>query len=257
MSFLRCHRYRVALLALGMVGCAHRGAYRVPGPLVALGSEVEQSDDSGVVDADVAEPAETQARATPPVRESGRSARRSARATAVGKDVANAAGSFVGKQRLRVDGESYRYDCSGFVCAAYAKADVPVDGNSKALYRMARSAGVLHKRKTPQVGDIAFFDNTYDRDGNGRRDDSLTHVAIVESVDADGTAVLVHVGSKGVKRLAINLRDPSSHQDSAGNEINSYLRSGRSDGGPRLAGELFVAWGSLWAAPQDATADAR
>ena len=38
------------------------------------------------------------------------------------------------------------------------------------MHERARAAGVLHHRRVPEVGDVAFFDDTYDRNGNGRRD---------------------------------------------------------------------------------------
>ena len=42
-----------------------------------------------------------------------------------------------------------------------------------------------------------LFRDTYDRNRNRRRDDDLTHVAIVESVASDGTITLVHKGGEG------------------------------------------------------------
>ena len=107
------------------------------------------------------------------------------RGTRQGRKVAKAAESFIGNRRMVVHGEKQRYDCSGMVCAAHKKAGIPLSGSSKSLYKKAKDYGVSHKRKRPDVGDIAFFDNTWDRNKNGRRDDRLTHVAIVEHVERE------------------------------------------------------------------------
>jgi hypothetical protein len=172
-----------------------------------------------------------------------------------GRRVARAAASFVGKGHLVVDGKRYRWDCSGFVEAAYAKAGLDYEGSSADLYATARAGGLLDKGKTARVGDVAFFDDTYDRNNNGRRDDPLSHVAIVESIDAAGTITLVHHGSKGIVRTHMNLRHPHERTDASGAVINDYLRAAKdSDRGPVLTGELFRAFGSLWE-PADAIAD--
>ena len=172
-----------------------------------------------------------------------------------GDRVARAAASFVGKTRLVVNGERYRWDCSGFVEAAYAKAGLDYEGSSADLYDTARAGGLLDKGRIPRVGDVAFFDDTYDRNKNGRRDDPLSHAAIVEAVDAAGTITLVHHGSKGIVRIHMNLRRPHDRTDASGAVINDYLRAAKdSDRGPVLTAELFRAFGSLWE-PVDAIAD--
>jgi hypothetical protein len=177
------------------------------------------------------------------------------RADHAGDRVARAAASFVGKGKLVVDGRRYRWDCSGFVEAAYAKAGLSYQGSSADLYATARAGGLLEKGKIPRVGDVAFFDDTYDRNRNGRRDDELSHVAIVESIDAVGTITLVHHGSKGIVRIKMNLRRPHDRTDADGNVLNDPLRAAKdSDKGPVLTGELWKAFGSLWE-PADALAE--
>ncbi len=158
--------------------------------------------------------------------------------------LARAAARYIGKTSLRVHGDRYRADCSGFVAAVYAQTGRSLSGSSADLYARAKQAGVLHKRKTPDIGDLAFFDNTYDRNHNGRRDDTLSHVAVVEAIADDGTIILVHYGSKGVARFTMDLRQPRVHVDDDGILRNSYLRSG--GGGDRTAGALFRGFGSLW-----------
>src|SRR5688572_1479747 len=48
----------------------------------------------------------------------------------------------------------YRDDCSGYVCAVYARAGVPLAGNTAGLWSRARELGATHRRKRPQVGDL-------------------------------------------------------------------------------------------------------
>src|SRR5678815_27103 len=73
---------------------------------------------------------------------------RAGRGDETGQRVARAAASFVGKGRLVVDGKRYRWDCSGFVEAAYAKAGLDYEGSSADLYATARAGGLLGKGKT-------------------------------------------------------------------------------------------------------------
>jgi len=163
--------------------------------------------------------------------------------------VAAAAADFVGDKRLQVGAETYRYDCSGLVEASLASVGLEARGSSAMLFEAARDAGVLHRRRLPSPGDIAFFDDTYDRDGNGRLDDPLSHSAVVESVDRDGTVTLIHVGSRGVVRFRMNLRHPEEPAGPDGEPWNDPLRAWKSGDSRRtryLAGELWVGFGSFW-----------
>lgn len=239
------------------VGCAH-GYYLYPGPLGTLGLAPEHQgleegpdDGDGSVWDDIepsSEPTvqgETDGGATG----SAAQAPASAKARKRGGDVAKAAAQYLGAGRLRHDGESYRYDCSGLVMAAHARAGLQLSGSSESMMTMAKRAGVFHKRKRPWVGDVAFFANTYDKNGNGRLDDPITHVAIVVHVDDDGTIGMVHKGSRGVTRFVMNLQHPADHADGSDKEINGYLRARRAGdraGTHYLAGELWIGFGSFW-----------
>lgn len=134
-----------------------------------------------------------------------------------------------------------RDDCSGFVEASLAHAGVPMKGSTRMLWLQARQSGWLHRRRLPEVGDLAFFDDTYDRNDNGIRDDELSHIAIVLAVDADGTIELAHSGtSQGRSRFVMNLLAPHEAFDEDGTRINNALRrAGRSTTRGTLAGELL------------------
>jgi hypothetical protein len=247
--------FALALLtAAATTGCAHRGL-TFPGPLATMGDAPPPYADT-VTEAD-AEPAPERAVASTPAEPPSRRAR--TRGAAKGEQVARTAAKLVGDRSLVVNGERFRYDCSGLVAAAHAGARVALAGSSRDLYELARDEGLLHKHKLPKPGDVAFFDDTYDRNHNRRRDDDLTHVAVVESVSEDGTITLVHKGGKGIARIEMNLKRPHDRRDEDGRELNDYLRaSSDKDGGPTLTGELFRAFASLWATEDGpATADAR
>lgn len=204
----------------------------LPGPLAGLGREPSYDRSAVAV-------AERPSRADP-------------RTPPTPLEIATAAAGFVGARALVVDGERYRWDCSGLVEASLASAGCAFKGSSAMLFEQARDLRVLHRRRKPTPGDIAFFDDTYDRNGNRRLDDPLSHVAVVESIDADGTITLVHVGSAGVVRFLMNLRHPEDRTDKDGRLVNDYLRARKDGDSPRtryLSAELWVGFASFWEAP--------
>ena len=91
----------------------------------------------------------------------------------------------------------------------------------------------------PKPGDVVFFDNTYDRNKNKRLDDSLTHIAIVVSVDTmDGSN-----GSFG-RLWYYRLSNEPGTSDRARvtrrknlEQLSSGNRKGETS--PRMAGRLF------------------
>lgn len=134
-------------------------------------------------------------------------------------------------------------DCSGFVCAASVEAGGRLPSSTQALWELAVAQGAVHRRHRPDPGDLAFFDDTWDRNGNGRLDDPLTHVGVVVGVLADGTVEVAHVSSsKGRSLLRLNLDRPGDASDEEGRVLNDYLRR-RARRDPRatkyLAGELW------------------
>jgi hypothetical protein len=169
------------------------------------------------------------------------------------------AASLVGHTRaFRVAGERFNPDCTGFIQAVYEAEGIPL----RALMRRvapAERSGVVSAFRTvqeqgtifggggewPAPGDLVFWRDTYDRNRNGRADDGLTHVGIVEYV-ADGTVVFVHRGGKGVARGAMNPERPAERRAN-GYVVNSPIRARnpRLPGVPVLAGALFAGYGRL------------
>lgn len=142
----------------------------------------------------------------------------------------------------------FRNDCSGFVMAAYDRAGHPIVGNTRSLWATAKDDKRTHRKKRPDPGDLVFFDDTYDRNGNGKRDDELTHIGVVLAVDDDGTITVAHGGtSKGRTLLYMNLYTPDVRRDPEGAVRNDYLRArrrGESENEKFLAGELFRGFAS-------------
>ena len=167
------------------------------------------------------------------------------------KKLVQAAQSFLGAKKLLVEGEAFRYDCSGFVAAVYAKAGIPiVSGSSGYLQEQSKKYNVFSKNTTPNIGDVVFFNNTYDRNKNGKRDDGVTHVGIVEAVDATGLITMIHLGNTGIVRIYMNFTDPNRHNGFDGELWNSYLRvNKKNDHGPNLAGQLWSGFASFWKLP--------
>jgi hypothetical protein len=143
----------------------------------------------------------------------------------------------------------FRDDCSGFVMAVLDRAGMPLSGNTASIYAWADERGALHRRKRPEPGDLVFFDDTYDRNHNGRTDDPLSHIAVVLEVAPDGTILMAHDGtSKGRTTLRMNLENPHLRTASDGRILNDWLRALR-DSDPKgtdyLAAELWRAFATL------------
>ena len=173
--------------------------------------------------------------------------------------VAKRAQSMLKAPRFRVGKTRYRRDCSGFVLAVFASEKIPIEnllGTNRRrssvaeLYGLAKSMGLVHRNKVPAIGDLVFFDNTYDRNRDGRPNDQLTHVGIVERVDPDGTVTFVHRVRRGVLRYKLNRFKPHMRRDPETRKVlNHYLKIGRSGksakADQRLTGELFHAFATI------------
>jgi hypothetical protein len=166
-----------------------------------------------------------------------------------GEAIAATARSFLGRRSVNDPGKSFPEDCTGLVRAVYARLGVdllaegaqPGDSGVTAIWRYARRHGQLH-REAPRPGDIVFFAETYDRNRDGRENDGLTHVGVVDQVDADGTVHVIHRVARGVVSYRMNLAHPRDRQDGRGRVLNDWLREGKQS---RLAGELFAGYGTV------------
>jgi hypothetical protein len=94
------------------------------------------------------------------------------------------------------------------------------------IYNHLRKHGQLHRGPVVQAGDLVFFDNTWDYNGDGLVNDPLTHVGIVERVESNGTIVFISRVAGAIERYM----------------RRKHWRDGEQT--PYLTGELFAAFGT-------------
>lgn len=167
--------------------------------------------------------------------------------------VTASATSAVGKRQVHVQGKAYRRDCSGVVRGIYAHAGLPLGGapitpnenDVSIIYRWVQENGSIRKSH-PLPGDLVFFDDTYDRNGDQRENDPLSHIGIVEEILSDGTVVFVHHVAGGILRYRMNLRNPkTTTEESTGKRRNHILRRANKDIDSATTAELFVGYGTI------------
>ncbi len=138
-----------------------------------------------------------------------------------------------------------REDCSGLVEAIHSLAGHPIDGSVHMMWAEAEAEGRVHD--DARVGDVVFFDDTFDSDRDGRANDDLTHVAVVMRVEPDGTIVMVHrAKTAGIEEIHMDLSAPDHYKD--GEHVrNDYLavRGWSNETGGRLTGQLFHGFASF------------
>ena len=161
------------------------------------------------------------------------------------------------RKRFFFLGKRYRFDCSGFVSYVYAHLGFRLVGDGVPgrtsngvfrIYRVTRYLRGFHRRKVPCVGDLIFWNYTYDANRDGRLNDRWTHIGIVEGVARDGTIAYIHKGAKtGVSRGRMNLFWPGRARSSQGRVINSAVRHARY--GIHLAAGLWAGFGTVLRRP--------
>jgi hypothetical protein len=170
-----------------------------------------------------------------------------------------AARGSVGVESPEIGGKPAPRDCALFVGAVFAAGGVDLfadardtDGGVRAIYRYVQRRGALRPRGPPAAGDLVFFDNSYDRNGDGRANDRLTHLGLVDEVRPDGTVFVIHSTNHGIVREPMNLSRPHELTNGRGERINAFLRRKRPREPARLAhrhlmSELFAGFGSVLA----------
>ncbi|RYZ38989.1 MAG: CHAP domain-containing protein [Myxococcaceae bacterium] len=161
--------------------------------------------------------------------------------------------ALVGESSVQVNGRRYPADCTALIEATYAQAGLtfrgtikPGDNGVTALYRYARANGRVYTEGRPVPGDLVFFRETYDQNRDGRRNDGLTHVGLVDGVDSDGTVTVIHRVRRGVVRYRMNLARPHLPRDpKTGEVLNDMLRNPGPGQTHVLTGQLFAAFGSV------------
>ncbi len=161
----------------------------------------------------------------------------------------------LGATLINSGGRRVGYDCAGVMRSVYlahgidlyaGSVETPGVNGVRRIYDNVRRHGRLHNGPGAAPGDLVFFDNTWDFNGDGRANDRLTHVGLVERVEADGTILFISRVARAVERYRLNLLEPHYARASDGRLLNDYLRRRRP--GDRadvhyLAAELFAGFG--------------
>ena len=185
-------------------------------------------------------------------------------ASEVREQIVSDARALLGKKSVVLGGTRYPSDCTGLIRGVYGQAGIellseykPGDNAVTAIYRYAQKHGRVYEGGWPVPGDLVFFRETYDVNRDGRRNDGLTHIGIVEDARADGTVTVIHRVSRGVVRYRMNLQHPTvrRHPQSK-EEVNDFLRPPGRGATQRLTGQLFMGYATVLppAAPAPAPA---
>lgn len=143
---------------------------------------------------------------------------------------------------------------AGYIRAVYALNKIEFRGSNddKAvadLYAQVESRGRVHQASRSAVGDLVFFHNTYDRNGDGRNNDWYTHVGLIEGVEADGTIHVLSFIDNKIDSFVINLEHPKTERDERTGKVwNTRLRDKHASDAPftaYLGGELFARFGTV------------
>jgi len=171
-------------------------------------------------------------------------------------DVVRSAARLVGAYEIEVDGRRIVEDCAGVTRAIYLEQGIDLyagaTGDAKTngvrlIYSHVRQRGRMHHGPIPHPGDLVFFDNTWDLNGDGKLNDPLTHVGVVERIEADGTVVFISRVAEAIERYRMNLSLPHVHKTAEGRLLNDYIRRKRTtdpEEAGRLTGELFAFFGT-------------
>jgi hypothetical protein len=172
--------------------------------------------------------------------------------------------SIIGAKKLVVRGRRFSMDCTGVVLAIYwyAGIDLAQDFNKlsgngvERIYRTLERRNLLYSTTHPLVGDIIFWDNTYDHNEDSLWDDPLSHTGMVTGVDPDGTISYIHYHvTKGIRIDYMNLRNPAVESIMVAGHmkvINSPMRlaePGKPHPSNWLAGQLYRALGLAYLLP--------
>ena len=176
--------------------------------------------------------------------------------TATRTGIVHTATKLLGARLIESNGRRVAYDCAGVTRAIYLEHGIDLYNSSttdrrangvRLIYNHMRQHGRLHQGPVVQPGDLVFFDNTWDFNGDGRLNDPLTHVGVVERIEPDGTVVFISRVAEAVERYRMNLALPHVHKTADGRILNDYIRRKRPTDPEEmghLAGELFTFYGT-------------
>ncbi|NWF72207.1 MAG: hypothetical protein HXY51_04045 [Nitrospirae bacterium] len=158
----------------------------------------------------------------------------------------------VGAKTITSNGRRIAYDCAGVTRAVFLAHGIDLydgepddsDANGvRIIHAHIQQQGTFHQGPVAHPGDLVFFNNTWDFNRDGKVNDPLTHVGIVERQEPNGTIVFISRVAGAIERYHMNLSLPHVHKTSDGRILNDYLRrkdvADPSNTG-YLTGELFA-----------------
>jgi hypothetical protein len=92
---------------------------------------------------------------------------------------------------------------------------------------------------------LVFFRDTYDLNRDGRVNDGLTHVGLVEKIEEDGTVIVIHRVARGVVRYRMNLAFKDKATTPEGRPVNDWLRAPIAGAAPQLTAQLFAGYATV------------
>ena len=150
--------------------------------------------------------------------------------------------------------KNYYQDCSGFIRYIFKKSlkidlfNIPhkehrekgrwINGVAL-IYKYVQKNGKIFKY-LPKPGDIIFFDNTSDKNRDGKINDRLTHIALIIKVKKDGTIIFIHHSSEGVNISRMNFYNKKH------NSLLRKYRKSDSKNTPHYTYQMFNSFGRLF-----------
>ena len=171
--------------------------------------------------------------------------------------IVESAARLVGARAIASQGKRIAYDCAGVTRAIFLEHGIdlyrgafndPKGNGVRLIHNHVRQHGTLHRGSNVNPGDLVFFDNTWDFNGDGKLNDPLTHVGVVERLEPDGTVIFISRVANAIERYRMNLDQPHVHKTAQGLVLNDYIRRKHPtdpENAARLTGELFSFYGNL------------
>lgn len=170
--------------------------------------------------------------------------------------IVHTASKLVGATTIQANGKRIAYDCAGVTRAIFLEHGIDLYGSSppdpkangvRLIHHHISRHGRFHQGPAVRPGDLVFFDNTWDYNGDGFINDPLTHVGIVERQEPDGTVIFISRVAGAIERYHMNLALPHLHKTPEGRILNDYIRRKDLDDpfdAAYLTGELFASFGT-------------
>ena len=147
--------------------------------------------------------------------------------------IVRTAAKLVGAKTIESNGRRIAYDCAGVTRAVFLKHGIDLYGGEPSdphangvqlIHEYIRQQGTFHQGPVVHPGDLVFFNNTWDYNGDGKVNDPLTHIGIVERQEPNGTVVFISRVTGAIERYHMNLGLPHVHKTVDGRILNDYLR---------------------------------